>query len=199
MKTTQEVKEILRKQLGREPIKAISFVGSQPELLDPQADLDIVIIVDAKKYNEAMDLIERTAKEISTESITYSFSNGPLKFENQALLHFLIFTDDDVNLTENPAYSTEKNSVRYCQQQTATPIFGPHLETFAKGELHNNSGSWMKNSIARFKEKGHILRTWVKNDSWDYKRIKIDLTPWQEQELLSYYAKWQSKNSQKQA
>jgi len=194
---TREIGKQLLLALGKDPIKAISFIGSQPADLGPASDLDIVIIIDAQRYEEALDLVQSFADKITKNTLlTYSFSNGPIKFEHEALLHFLIFTDNKVNLTDNPSYVAEKESVRYNQQKTATIIYGPALETFAKAEETPSSGEWIFKSIKRYEEKGHILRTWVKDTKWDYKRVKINLSPWQESELLDYYDRWKSKFKQ---
>ena len=74
-----------------------SFKNLNSELL-PKSDLDILFVVKNEFIQKFFDCLDNIMSEFCKgKKIKYSFINGPLKYENYGLLHFLIISQKNIN------------------------------------------------------------------------------------------------------
>jgi GNAT superfamily N-acetyltransferase len=200
MKTSKEVIEYLKKNIDRKDYTTFFTAGSLPEKLIPQSDLDLFFVIRNDRVDQFFDRLTRIMKRFlgNDRSARYSLFRGPLKYKNQGLIHFIVYTEDaNENTNMGDAFKSELNHVKKSLLKTADIVSGSELKHIIKAEdLKNEKLSKkhidkMKMKYTILKTKGYIkFREWKKTkNGWRFTYTRKYASDWFKDYLIHYYKK----------
>jgi len=200
MVKSSEVLEYLKGNLDFGNCVSVFTAGSISDELVPQSDFDVFIVIDKKKKNEFFDnLIEIMDKFVEEgKEVIYSLFRGPIKFEKEGLIHFLVFYDGkDFDENERELFRNESIMVLKSLKESGRVLYGKKVGDLIRDVDLKDSGEIgkrkkrLKEKLKLIKESGHVdYPEWKRiRGEWKLSRTKIKASKFLRDYLIGYYEK----------
>ena len=192
---------LLDELLPRNSYQTFSTVGSRPEILRPQTDIDLVFIVKNEQKHSFLNNLSETCKTLADQYplLTHSFFIGPIKDQYKALLHCLVYTSDEGSPEDNPREQLTKEYPgvlkNFCKSEKVIrgPSIASYLDetTFADEQGILDKKERDRKRIETCKEWSSITALcWEQdNKNWVLRPVERKLSDWERNYLSQYYMK----------
>ncbi|MCR4327854.1 MAG: hypothetical protein NUV46_04725 [Nanoarchaeota archaeon] len=197
--SSEEVIKYLKTNLNEKNFLSFFTAGSIPKELIPGSDLDLFFIVRGTNKNNFFDSLDEISKKFihKKRNITYSFFRGPLKFKTKALIHFIVYTEENHSAFGNrEQFKHELEPVVNSLINSSKLISGIPLNKLIKKISRDNRNlkediNYLGSKYDILKKEGFIkYREWKKcGNDWKFLDAKIYPNKFLKNYLIKYYEK----------
>lgn len=175
-------------------VESVFLTGTQPEILLPQTDLDIITIAKEEHLENILDSYVTAMKDLP-ESATYSLINGPDKREYQGLVHLIVWTND-MTATDTSSLYTQPKPILDTLRNNYTMLVGRDLNKLLN-DMPSATDDEIRERIKRMRKHTQTIHKttnhgrWHKiHNMWKYERIIQKTNTFEQKYLKEYYEKF---------